>query len=71
MNSKYRKPQKVAKAGIGPNDGGNTDAWWYGEEKKLLVYIDGNDGRGCHWAHIPRRSIEAWLKATAQAKLAP
>jgi hypothetical protein len=64
MKRKYLKPQHTLKVGVGPN-GQPADGWWYGEQKELSVYITANDGGGCHWAKIPRRSIEAWLRATA------
>ena len=62
---KYLEAQPVKSCGIGPN-GTKAHGWWYGEKKELCVYIDGNDGSGCHWVTIPRRSIEAWLRATVQ-----
>ena len=65
--SKYRKPQRSIKAGVG-GGGKLAEGWWYGETKALLVYIDANDGTGCHWAKIPRRSIEAWLKAAKEGE---
>lgn len=61
--NKYLAPQRTLKVGVGPN-GKPANGWWYGEDKSLAVYID--SGNGCHWAKIPRKSVEAWLRATPQ-----
>ena len=51
-------------------ESGASEAWWYGEEMKITVCIQLDDG-GVVSASIPRRMLLAWASAVRQLTRKP